>query len=144
MKKTTITMALGFTLLGLSACTTQPKILNDTSKIPVVLQGKAKVTQNSEVITLMPAGTIIPFNLKVGGDVFMQNVQKTFTVKLRRDTYMYGAIGKNIDASNSWVSFDKKHWKTLQDAYNGTLLLGVNVTDKDTSINLAFEANSKN
>ena len=143
MKQTAIAMTLGFALLGLSACTTQPEILNDTSKVPVVQRSKVDTTHYKEFIILMPAGTEIAFNAKVHGDAFMKNVKKTFMLKLKRDTYMYVADSDNPDAANLWVSHDKKHWKTLMDAYEGTLSLNVDVTAKDASIDLDFEANSK-
>ena len=147
MKQTVTTIALGFALLGLSACTTQPEMLNDTSKVPVIMHGKADVNiaKNSKIIILMPAGTTIPFNLKIGGDVFKKNVHKTFPLKLRRDTYMYVANMDNnqADASSIWISYDKKEWRTMQDTYGGTLLLDVDVSAKDASIDLDFEANNK-
>ncbi len=149
MKRIVTNMTLGLALLSFTACTTQPNILRDASKIPVVLHGEksndAKYTmQNTEFITLIPAGTSIPFNIKVNGDVFMQSVEKTFPVKLKQDTYIYGAKNNYSDIFNLWISYDKKNWKTMEETYKGSLALEVKVTQEETAINLGFAADSKN
>ena len=143
MKRIVTKMTLGLALLGFTACTTQPTMLSDASKMPVVLHGKKHTMQNTEFITLIPAGTSIPFNLKVDGDVFIQSVEKTFPVRLKQDTYIYGERGNTTDIFNLWVSYDKKHWKTMDASYKGSLGLEVKVTGKKASIDLGFEANKK-
>lgn len=143
MKRIVINITLGFALLGFTACTTQPNMLRDTSKMPVVLHGKKHDFQSAKYITRIPAGTAIPFNVKVNGDVFMQRVEKTFFVKLKQDTYLYGGKSNYGDIMNLWVSYDKKHWKTLDATYGGSMALEVKVTHEKAYINLGFEANKK-
>ena len=99
--------------------------------------------QNREFITLIPAGTSIPFKVKVNGDVFMQSVEKTFPVRLKQDTYIYGAKNNYSDMFNLWISYDKKNWKTMDKTYKGSLGLEVKVTQEESSINLDFTADSK-
>lgn len=143
MRKIVINITLGLALLGFTACTTQPNMLKDASKMPVVLHGKKHTMQNEEFITHIPAGTSIPFSIKVNGDVFMQSVEKSFFVKLKQDTYLYGENNNYSDIFNLWVSHDKKHWKTLNDTYKGSMALAVKVTHEDAAIDLGFEANRK-
>ena len=143
MKRIITNIALGLALLGFTACTTQPNILKDTSKMPVVLHGKKHTMQNREFITFIPAGTSIPFKVKVNGDVFMQSVEKTFPVRLKQDTYIYGAKNNYSDIFNLWISYDKKNWKTMNETYKGSLGLEVKVTQEESSINLDFAADSK-
>ena len=143
MKRIVANIVLGLALLDFTACTTQPNILNDTSKIPVVLQGKKHTMQNREFITLIPAGTSIPFKVKVNGGVFMQSVEKIFPVILKQDTYIYGAKNNYSDMFNLWISYDKKNWKTMDETYKGSLGLEVKVTQEESSINLDFTADRK-
>ena len=142
-KRIVTNIALGLALLSFTACTTQPNILNDTSKIPVVLHGKKHTMQNREFITLIPAGTSIPFNVKVNGNVFMQSVEKNFPVILKQDTYIYGAKNNYSDMFNVWISYDKKNWKTMDETYKGSLGLDVKVTQEESSINVDFTADRK-
>ena len=143
MKKTVINITLGLVLFSFTACTTQPNILKEASKMPVVLHGEKHERNNAEFITLMPAGTSIPFKIKVDGNVFMDRVEKTFPVKLKQDTYIYVANKNDADIFNLWVSNDKKHWKTLDDTYKGSMALEVNVTHKKTAIDLGFTVNNE-
>ena len=144
MKRIIAPVALGITLLGFTACTTQPDILKDTSKIPVVMFGEKHIVNNNAFITRIPAGTAIPFNVHIEGDVFVQNVTKTFPVKLKQDTYLY--YGKNYNNTtlyNLWVSHDKKHWKTMDEMYKGAISSQVSVTQEKASIDLGFKAMNK-
>lgn len=144
MKKIVTNIALGLTLLSFTACTTQPNILKEASKMPIVMHGEKHKSQNTEFITLMPAGTAIPFHVKVNGNVFMQSVEQTFPVKLKKDTYIYGAKNNYSDIFNLWISYDKKNWKTMEETYKGSFALEVKVTQEETAINLGFAADSKN
>jgi hypothetical protein len=143
MKKTVTNIVLGLTLLSFTACTTQPNILKEASKMPIVMHGEKHKSKNGEFITLMPAGTFIPFSIKVDGNVFMERVEKTFPVRLKRDTYIYGANSNDANIFNLWVSYDKKHWKTLNDAYKGSMALEVKVTHAETAIDLGFAVNNE-
>lgn len=143
MKKTVINLTLGLALIGFTACATQPNILKEASKMPVVLHGEKHKIKNAEFITLIPAGTAIPFSIKVDGNVFMKRVEKTFPIRLKQDTYLYGVNNNDADIFNLWVSHDKKHWKTLNDTYKGSMALEVKVTHEKTAIDLGFVVNNE-
>jgi len=143
MKRIVINITLGLALLGFTACSTQQNMPIEASKMPVVLHGEKHKVQNREYITLLPAGTSIPFNIKVNGDVFVESVEKTFLVRLKQDTYIYGGKSNYADVFNLWISYDKKHWKTLDATYKGLMALDVSVTHEKASIHLGFEANNE-
>ena len=115
----------------------------EVSNMPVVLHGEKHNLKNTEFITLVPAGTSIPFNVKVNGDVFVQSVEKIFPVILKQDTYLYGQNSNDADIFKLWVSYDKKNWKTMDATYKGSWALKVKVTHEKAQIDLGFEANNK-
>ena len=89
---------------------------------------------------LIKAGTSIPVNVTVAGDVFTKDINKTIFTTLKNDTYFYSAFK---DDTSFWISYDREHWVTIQDAFGGGISLDYTITPKETAINLGFEANKK-
>jgi len=143
MKKVLSTIGLGLTIMSFTACATKPEGL---SKMPVVVQGKTSKTPLTKRITLVPAGTSIPVNITIKGDVFTEDVKKIIPVVLKNNTYFYSSL-KDIQTANAYekflVSYDKKRWVTLDEAFSGQLQFAVEITDEKSAINLSFQANQK-
>lgn len=144
MNKILSVALFGFGFFGITACVTQPNMPMKYENMPVVLYGNKSKVKNSNFITFIPSGTKIPFNLEVKGNVFRENVKKSFPVILKDDTYFYSDIVKNPKEGNLWISYDKKHWYTMEEAFNGMIGLGVDMQHDSASISLGFEANRKN
>ena len=138
MKKILSTILLGMGMLSFSACATKPEGL---STMPVVAQGNPSDISLTKRITLVKAGTSIPVNASVTGDVFTKDINKTIYTVLKDDTYFYSTFSDS-DA-RLWISYDLQHWVTLQDAFGGGVDLDYTISPNETTIRLGFEANTK-
>ena len=143
MKKTLCIIGLGLSMVSFTACATKPKGL---SKMPVVVQGKTSTIALDKRITLVPAGTSIPVNVTVGGDVFKAEVKKTIPIILKADTYFYSAV-KDVNDAKRYerflVSYDKKRWFTLDKFFKVESGMEVSITPKNSAISMHFNADKK-
>ncbi len=131
-------MVLGFGMLSFSACASKPKGL---STMPIVVQGDHSDVSLNKRITLVKAGTAIPVNVTLKGDVFTKDINQTIFTALKKDTYFYSAF-KGSDA-NLWISYDRQHWVTLQDAFGGAISLDYTISPNETIIRLGLKVDKK-
>jgi len=137
MKRIVNGLVSGAALIALSACTTQPKGL---SSKPVLKQGVSTSAKTMQYVKLIPAGSQVPFYVTVKGNAFKNTVKENIPLILKHDLYVYGDTNVN---ETIWVSHDRKHWYTVDEAFEGELSFTIHTTPKESSLNFSLQADRK-
>ena len=114
MKKTHyILFSLSFILL--TGCSSMFVPGNDElSQLPVVKMGSLKPAGN-EYILHIPAGTKIPVNLSIDGNLISGKVDNNSSTRLNKELYVY----------KYWASLDGKKWQPTRDLVHMPISIGV-------------------
>jgi len=137
MKRIVTTLISGVTLIALSACTTQP---NGLSVKPIVVKGTDTSLKPLQYVELIPAGSTVPFYINIKGDTFKKELKENIPLILKHDLYVYG----NTKADETiWVSHDKKHWYTVDEAFKGEMSFTIEHTIKESSLNFSLKADRR-
>ncbi len=137
MKNIVNILVSGVALMALSACTTQPDGL---SIKPVVKTGANTSLNPKQYVQLIPAGSNIPFNVNIKGDTFKKDVKESIPLTLKHNLYVYGNTTTN---ETIWVSHDRKHWYTVDEAFKGELSITIEHTIKGSSVNFSLKADRR-
>ena len=137
MKNIVKIVASSVTLMALSACTTQPDGL---SVKPVVKTGADTTLNPKQYVQLIPAGSNIPFHVSIKGDTFKKEVNENIPLILKHNLYVYG---NTTGDETIWVSHDRKHWYTVDEAFRGEMSFTIEHTTKGTSLNFGLKADRR-
>ncbi len=85
-------------LIVAGCATLAPPAGETLNRLPVVRFGDA--VPAGEFILHFPAGQPIPVSVAVGGNLFTQDVNNSFSVALKQDVYAY----------KEWASLDRVNW----------------------------------
>ncbi len=137
MKNIVNILVSGVALIALNACATQPDGL---SVKPVVKTGTDTSLNPKQYVQLIPAGSNIPFYVSIKGDTFKKEVKENIPLILKHDLYLYGNTTTN---ETIWVSHDRKHWYTVDEAFKGEMSFTLEHTNKGSSVNFSLKADRR-
>ncbi|MES2888477.1 MAG: hypothetical protein V4739_10755 [Pseudomonadota bacterium] len=127
--------ALGAMTLGLGGCAgtlgrlPAPEVLQ---ALPVVAYGQPKPAQGDYIVHLR-AREPITADAQVRGNLFVANDQKTLSVQLKRDLYLY----------KHWLSHDKVSWRKADEAVGGTISVQLPGYARPNAGEILIELNEK-
>lgn len=126
---------LGALTFGLGGCAgtlarlPAPEVLQT---LPVVAYGQPKPAQGDYIVHLR-AGEPITADAQVRGSLFAAADQKTLSVQLKRDLYLY----------KHWLSHDRVTWRKADDAVKGTVSVQLPGYERPNAGEILIELNEK-
>lgn len=137
MKRIATVLLTSIILISLSACATQP---NGLSTKPIVQRGSDINLKPTQYVELIPAGSKVPFYINIKGNAFKKEVKENIPLILQHDLYIYGNTKTD---ETIWVSHDRKHWYTVDEAFKGQMSFTIEHTIKESSLNFSLEADRR-
>lgn len=129
------TLCIGIAALLLAACANlaSPPSAETVATLPTVRFGQP-APEGKDFILRYPAGTPLPMDVSINGNIFEKNEQTTLNQRLKRDIYVY----------KTWASYDGKTWQRANQLVGGKIELHLpGETDGRTAGRLRVEFNEK-
>jgi len=138
MKNSNI-LTMGSILLitfGISGCVTND--MPNIDSLPICIQGKKNKIYKTPCMIKIPKGSPVSFKTSIKGKLFRDEIKKSFSMTLNKEIYLY-IESKGDNNKMLWVSYDKKTWKPLEEAFHGKIDLDVDANE--TGNNVIFSVN---